>query len=276
MRLRRLGKDLLERAVELYLAEAWPSGESQSVHQLVTRLRDADRLMQLRTLFDAPLAKDNVPCHRYTLRLGNHRYPFMKFVVQEYLVAGEYFFSVDTHDELKVTPDMPDYEAWCELRTFNRELKSKIESVWAEAGLPTHEDLREIMEELAEQEGGGPKAGRILLVDDEDEVARGLAALFRARGLEVELAFDGREVLPRLEELGPFDLIVLDFCMPQMSGEEVIAQLRADERYRSQPVLLATASDIDLARVPTCAAYLRKPYPREMLISMVDELLAQE
>ncbi len=276
MRLRRLGKDLLEQAVDLYLKEAWPDGESETVHHLVTQLHEADRLMQLRTLFDAPLAKEHVPCHRYTLRLGNHRYPFMKFVVQEYLVAGEYFFSVDTHDELKVTPDMPDYEGWCELRRFNRELKGRIESVWAQAGLPTHEDLREIMEDLAAHEAGAPQTGRILLVDDEDEVARGLAALFRARGLEVELAFDGREVLPRLEQMGPFDLIVLDFCMPQMSGEEVIAQLRADERFQTQPVLLATASDIDLARVPTCAAYLRKPYPRELLIRMVDQLLADD
>ncbi|MEZ6019739.1 MAG: hypothetical protein R3F17_06430 [Planctomycetota bacterium] len=37
--------------------------------------------------------------------------------------------------------------------------------------------------------------------------------------------------------------------------------------------MLATPSDIDLARVPSCAAYLRKPYAREMLMDLVDQLL---
>ena len=35
---------------------------------------------------------------QFTLRLGNPRYPFMKFVVGEHLIEGEYFFSVDTHE----------------------------------------------------------------------------------------------------------------------------------------------------------------------------------
>ena len=273
MRLQRISKDLVEQAVAGYLELAWPAGAPPMVQKQVQALHEAKNLKQIRCLFQSPEARENVPCHRYTLRLGNQRYPFMKFVVQEYLVAGEYFFSVDTHDELKITPDMPDYEQWNELRRFNRDLKGDIEHSWAAKGLPTHEDLRCLMEDLAAEEGSPCRAGRILLVDDEDEVARGLAALFRARGFEVEVAFDGRQVLPRLEESGQFDLIVLDFSMPEMTGEEVLAQLRADERFKDQPVLLATASDIDLARVPTCAAYLRKPYPRELLLSMVDQLL---
>ena len=273
MRLQRISKDLMEQALEGYLALAWPEGAPPTVIKQVQALHAAKSLKQFRALFQAPEARENVPCHRYTMRLGNERYPFMKFVVQEYLVAGEYFFSVDTHDELKVTPDMPDYEQWNELRRYNRDLKADIEHSWAAKGLPTHEDLRCLMEDLAAKEGTPCRAGRILLVDDEDEVARGLAALFRARGFEVEVAFDGRQVLPRLEESGKFDLIVLDFSMPEMTGEEVLAQLRSDERFKDQPVLLATASDIDLARVPACAAYLRKPYPRELLLSLVDELL---
>ncbi|HPF14255.1 MAG: response regulator [Planctomycetes bacterium] len=276
MRLQRLGKDLVEQAVAVYLQEAWPLGPPEAVRKQVDRLHAATNLKQIREVFQAPEAKDNVVCHRYTLRLGNHKYPFMKFVLQEYLVAGEYFFSVDTHDELKVTPNMPDYDEWNELRRFNQELKLRIEGAWSAAGLPTHEDLRRLMEEIASREHDPRRRGRILLVDDEDEVAEGLAAIFRARGFEVQLAFDGRQVLPRLEASGGFDLIVLDFSMPEMTGEQVLAQLRADPRFRDQPVLLATASDIDLGRVPTCAAYLRKPYPRELLLAMVDQLLGCE
>jgi CheY-like chemotaxis protein len=214
-----------------------------------------------------------VTCRRFTLRLGNSRYPFMKLVIQEYLVEGEYFFSVDTHDELKVTPDMADYEQWLELRGFNAELKDRIEAAWAAAELPTHENLRVMMENIAARSLGPCRNGRILVVDDENDVARGLAALLRSRGFQVEVAFDGGQVLQRLEEQGSFDLIVMDFSMPIMTGEEVIQRMRADPRFKDQPVLMATASDIDLSRVPTCAAYLRKPYPRELLLAMVDQLL---
>ena len=42
---------------------------------------------------------------RYTMRLGNRNYPFMKLLLQEHLIAGEFFFGVDTHDEMDIKPD---------------------------------------------------------------------------------------------------------------------------------------------------------------------------
>ena len=116
----------------------------------------------------------------------------MKFVVQEYLVDGEFFFSVDTHDDLDVRPDTPDYDAWQELKRYNRELKAQIEAAWRAAGLPTHDDLRAPVEGLAPVEREEQKRARLLLVDDEADVARGSRRCSRARGYEVELAYDGR------------------------------------------------------------------------------------
>ena len=276
MRLQTLSISHVRRAVELYLAAAYPDGPPRAQQETLQALRVASNLRQVRTLFESPRAAENVSCRRFTLRLGNHRYPFMKLVIQEYLVEGEYFFSVDTHDELKVTPEMADYEQWLELRRFNGELKDSIEESWAQADLPTHEDLRALMEEIASRSAGPCRAGRLLVVDDEDDVAQGLAAVLRSRGFQVEVAFDGGQVLQRLEEKGAFDLIVLDFSMPTMTGEEVIRRMRQDERFKDQPVLMATASDIDHSRVPSCAAYLRKPYPKELLLAMVDQLLGCE
>ncbi len=276
MRLQTLTISHVRRAVEMYLDAAFPFGPPDAQRSQLQALRNAENLRQVRSLFESPRSTENVSCRRFTLRLGNQKYPFMKFVIQEYLVAGEYFFSVDTHDELKVTPEMADYEQWLELRAYNAELKDSIETSWARAKLPTHEDLRALMEEDAALAGGPCRNGRLLVVDDEDDVAEGLAAVLRARGFDVDVAFDGGQVLQRLEEKGSFDLIVLDFAMPTMTGEEVICRMRADERFKEQPVLMATASDIDLARVPTCAAYLRKPYPKELLLAMVDQLLGCE
>ena len=83
---------------------------------------------------------------------------------------------VDTHDDLKVTPDMPDYDAWRGIREYNAELKTEVERAWTEAGLPTNEDLCAIMEDMADQEtprqGSSTPGPLVLVVDDEqDETA---------------------------------------------------------------------------------------------------------
>jgi CheY-like chemotaxis protein len=239
----------------------------------VPDLEAATTLGDLFALCERPRQNDNVLLERYTLRLGNARYPFMKFVVQEYLVDEEYFFSVDTHDDLDVRPDNPDYDAWQELKRYNLDLKKRIEAAWAEVGLPTHNDLRVLAEGLAQVERESKKPARLLVVDDETEVARGLKALLEARGYQVELFYDGRQVLTRLEQDPLPDLILLDYAMPECDGQEVLASLRTNPRLSSVPVLVATASSIDLERVPRASGLLRKPYPREVLFAMLRQLL---
>ena len=111
------------------------------------------------------------------------------------------------------------------------------------------------------------------MVDDEADVCRGLGALLRARGYEVELAYDGKQVLDRLERDPIPDLLLLDFSMPEFDGEQVLARVRANPRLKDLPVLLATASSIDLRRVPRASGVLRKPYAREVLFAMLSQLL---
>ena len=58
---------------------------------------------------------------------AGNRLSLMKFVLPGYLLDGEFFFSVDTHDDLRIDPATPDYESWCELQRYNRGLKKQIE-----------------------------------------------------------------------------------------------------------------------------------------------------
>ena len=111
-------------------------------------------------------------------------------------------------------------------------------------------------------------------MDDEVDVARSVEALLKAKGYEVELAHDGLRVLEVLAEGELPDLVLLDLSMPELDGEEVLRRMRADERLRELPVLLATASAIDLDTMPRVAGFLRKPYPREVLFAMLESLLA--
>ncbi|MCY2960509.1 MAG: response regulator [Planctomycetota bacterium] len=273
MRLEDLTPAIVRRAVAIYLEIAWPGDGFPRPRLDVKDLESASTLDALFARFDPQPTRDRGSQKRHTLRLGNRQYPFMKFVVQEYLVDAEYFFAVDTHDELDVKPTDRDYPAWMELKRTNARLKREIEAAWARECLPTYGDLRVIAEGLAKIEREGEKRARLLVVDDETEVCKGLGALLRGRGYEVELAFDGSQVLERLRRDPKPDLLLLDFSMPEVDGEQVLRQVRADPRTRDLPVLLATASTIDLERIPKTSGVLRKPYPREVLFAMLSQLL---
>jgi CheY-like chemotaxis protein len=275
MRLDHLTPAHVRRAVRTYQELAWPVERPEKPRLGLEVIAGCDTLDELFARCDRPGGARGPTAARYTLRLGNWRYPFMKLVVQEYLVLGEYFFSVDTHDDLKVPPSMPDYEAWCELRRFNAALKLEIEGAWLKAGLPTHEDLRRLMEGLARVERGDAKGARLLVVDDERDVAQGLAAVLKARGYQVETAFDGRQVLERMERSPAPDLLVLDYALPVLDGEEVMTRLRAQERFAKLPILLATATEIDLSTLTRASGMLRKPYPAEVLFALIEDLLGQ-
>jgi CheY-like chemotaxis protein len=272
MRLEHMTPAHVRRALQIYLARAFPPGTLARPRLPWNDVERVDSLPELFERFER-VQGGGGGLKRYALRLGNARYPFMKFVVQEHLVNGEYFFSVDTHDNLEIRPDSPDFAAWEKLKEFNRALKLEIESEWDEAALPTNVDLCALLEELARVEREEHKRRTILLVDDEDDVAAGLAALLRARGYDVELARDGLEALERLGRDPVPDLVLLDYEMPQLDGEEVLRRLRRDERTENLPVLLATASQIDLSRLRRISGVLRKPYPRHVLFEMIARLL---
>jgi CheY-like chemotaxis protein len=275
MRLEELTPAHIRRAVQLYMERAWPDAATANPWFDPAQLEGISSTKELfRKFTSSGGVVDGPACARYTLRLGNQSYPFMKFVLQEYLVDHEYFFSVDTHDDLDIPDESPEFARWQELKEQNRVLKVDIEEAWAAAGLPTNEDLKRLAQGLATVERGANRSGRLLIVDDEQGVALGLEALLEARGYTVEVAYDGRQVLERLRHDPLPDLVVLDFSMPEFDGEEVLERMRSTARTRDLPVLLATASSIELGRLRRISGILRKPYPRGLLFKMLDELLA--
>jgi CheY-like chemotaxis protein len=270
MRLEDLTPSHLRRAVAIYLAHAWPGEARPSAR--VAELEGAVTLAELLGRFEQPEAQPEGAA-RYALRLGNPRYPHMKLVLHEYLVPGEYFLSVDTHDDMPLPPEAPDWEAWQAVRRSNAELKERIEAAWRDAGLPTHHDLRALCDGLARVEREPAKGARLLVVDDDVDVAESLRRLLEARGYEVELAHDGREALERLA-CGPLpDLVLLDFAMPELDGQEVLARLRGDPRTAELPVLMATATAIELRELRRASGLLSKPYARQVLFAMIRALL---
>ena len=115
---------------------------------------------------------------------------------------------------------------------------------------------------------------RVLIVEDEASIRRGLADVLRFRGCEVEVAIDGAEGLRRgLSEA--WDLIVLDIMLPELNGFLVCEKLR--EAGRQVPVLMLTAKDDedDVVRGFTAGAndYVTKPFGVRELTARLDALL---
>ena len=70
---------------------------------------------------------------------------------------------------------------------------------------------------------------KILLVEDEEKLARVVELELRYEGYEVEKAFDGREGLEKALS-GDFDLVLLDIMLPSLSGMEVLRRLRRESQ----------------------------------------------
>lgn len=84
----------------------------------------------------------------------------------------------------------------------------------------------------------------VLVVDDEVDVAKLIATHLRALGAEVHTAFSGDHALRRVRQ-ERFDAMILDIRMPDMSGFEVLATMRADARLQQMPVVVVSVISDD-------------------------------
>ncbi len=113
-----------------------------------------------------------------------------------------------------------------------------------------------------------PRAARVLLVEDEPNLARGIRENFEAEGYVVELCADGPAALARMKS-GAYDLVVLDVMLPGMDGFRVCEQAR--RAGIDTPVLFLTAKGGATDRIRGLEAggddYLPKPFHlRELLL----------
>ncbi|MBN9155175.1 MAG: response regulator transcription factor [Microbacterium sp.] len=110
---------------------------------------------------------------------------------------------------------------------------------------------------------------RVLIVEDEPDLADPLAYLLRREGFDVDVAEDGPAALASFQEHGA-DIILLDLMLPGMPGTEVCRQIRTSS---SVPIIMVTAKDseVDIVVGLELGAddYVTKPYSaRELLARM--------
>ena len=273
MNLRDVPGGMLRAAMAIFLEEAYGGGRPRRKVPDLSHVGTAEEALPLME-DEGRRHGDGQRARRWVLRLGNSRYPNMKLALEEYLLKGEFVFTVDTHDETVTLPGDPDTEAWAEIRRWNLALKRRIEERWRRASLPTYAALKQVLAKAAGAGRRGPSRGTVLVVDDERDIADTVEAVLAAEGFTVRKAGDGPEALEALKEGRP-DLILMDYEMPRMKGTEVCARIRRSRTDRDIPILLATAAMVDLAAISDADGFLVKPYQRDILVSFVTHLAAR-
>ena len=111
---------------------------------------------------------------------------------------------------------------------------------------------------------------KILLVEDEEKLARMVELELRYEGYQVDKSFDGRSGLERALS-GEYDLVLLDIMLPQLSGMEVLRRLRKEGVQL--PVIMLTARDSVVDKVSGLDSgaddYITKPFAIEELLARI-------
>ena len=86
---------------------------------------------------------------------------------------------------------------------------------------------------------------RVLVVDDEKLIVKGIRFSLEQDGMEVDCAYDGEEALQKAKEK-EYDIILLDVMLPKLTGFEVCQQIRD---FSNVPVVMLTAKGEDMDKI---------------------------
>lgn len=115
--------------------------------------------------------------------------------------------------------------------------------------------------------------GPLLVVEDDDDVRQAIVETLRDEGYSVAEAENGQQALQWLRGNPDPCLVLLDLWMPQMTGDELHAQMQQDPRLAALPIVVVTAAADGAfrARMLGARGYLKKPLDIDDLLSLVED-----
>lgn len=121
-----------------------------------------------------------------------------------------------------------------------------------------------------------PTNRRVLIVEDERDLAELIALNLERAGFDTRLAHDGRAALASAAESRP-DLVLLDVMLPELPGTEVAKRLRLDPSTADIPIILLTARAEEADEVIGLASgaddYVTKPFSLRVLLARIESVL---
>ena len=116
----------------------------------------------------------------------------------------------------------------------------------------------------------------MLVADDEPHIGRIIKMKLEQGPFRVTLVYDGREALEVLERERDIDLVLLDLMMPHLTGLDVLAAMRNDDRWRTLPCIILTAAGQEQQHQRAlelgASEFLTKPFSPKKLYQRAAEL----
>jgi len=116
----------------------------------------------------------------------------------------------------------------------------------------------------------------VLVADDEPHIGRIIKMKLEQGPFAVTLAYDGRDAIEQMENDPDIALVLLDVMMPYMTGLDVLAKMRADDRWRTVPCIVLTAAGQEQhhkqAMELGANEFLTKPFSPKKLYARAAEL----
>ena len=116
----------------------------------------------------------------------------------------------------------------------------------------------------------------MLVADDEPHIGRIIKMKLEQGPFRVTLVFDGQEAMEALERETDIGLVLLDVMMPRLTGLDVLAKMRADDRFKDIPCIVLTAAgqEAQQRRALSLGAseFLTKPFSPKKLFARAAEL----
>ncbi len=118
-------------------------------------------------------------------------------------------------------------------------------------------------------------AGKVLLIEDEPNIIEAIRFILARDGWEVDVHSDGATALDAVARKSP-DLVILDVMLPNRSGYDILADLRAGAGTAALPVLMLTArgqsKDREMAERIGASRFMTKPFSNAEVLASVREL----
>ncbi len=117
-------------------------------------------------------------------------------------------------------------------------------------------------------------AKKILVVDDEEQLALAVKIRLQSRGFQVVTCGDGKQALELIEKEHP-DLVILDVLMPVMDGYSCLREINSRFGRNKLPIIILTARDRmkDLFDLEGIEDYIIKPFDHEDLMTRIERTL---
>jgi len=116
----------------------------------------------------------------------------------------------------------------------------------------------------------------VLVADDEPHIGRIIKMKLEQGPFRVTLAYDGQEAIDVLESESGIDLVLLDLMMPNLSGLDVLARIRSNERLKHLPCIILTAAGQEAQHQKAmelgATEFLTKPFSTKKLYARTAEL----